>query len=149
MCRKHHNITSILVIPRSLVKGVDLEYHTTCSMKRASLVAVMTVGLAGCAGLSPLQVGQTAGTIAGAALAPGIGAPLGSLVGLLAGMVVQGEVDKSTEKHERKTLGEELAGRATAAAAPGAQGTPVRVWVDEIEQDGRLIAGHFDVRNLE
>ena len=108
------------------------------------------VCVAGCAGLSPIQMGQTAGTIAGAAIAPGVGAPLGSLVGLLAGMVVQGEVDKATEKKERKDLGAELAGRAAAAPSVStAQGTPIRVWVDESERDGRRIAGHFDVRVLQ
>lgn len=112
----------------------------------------------GCAGIPPAQMGQTVGTIAGAAIAPGVGAPLGALVGLLAGMVVQGETDKVTEKRERRELSDQLAvgsaarvGRGqspggTHASAP--QGDPARVWVDETAQDGRLVAGHFEARNI-
>ena len=106
--------------------------------------------VSGCAAIPPSQVGQTAGTIAGAALAPGIGAPIGALVGLLAGMVVQGEVDKATEKRERNELGEQLTVRSSPSSEleRPLQGEPIRVWVDEIVQEGRLIAGHFDVRYL-
>ncbi len=114
------------------------------------IISVLVVS-SGCAGVSPVQVGQTAGTIVGAAVAPGVGPPLGALVGLMAGMLVQGEVDKVTEKHERKILGEELATGPSPAAegnAPlGAQ--PTRVWVDETVHNGRLIAGHFDARSLQ
>ena len=100
-----------------------------------------------------MQVGQTAGTIAGAAIVPGVGAPLVAIVGLLAGMVVQGQVDKVTEKHERKSLSDELATGThrpdvEESAAPP-QGQPQRVWVDEIVKDGRLVGGHFDVRYLQ
>ena len=113
------------------------------------LVGVMASGAlcAGCAGISPSQLGQTVGTIAGSAIAPGPGAPLGAFVGLLAGMLVQGQVDKVTETRERRALSEQLetaggsAQSAVALAAP--QGEPVRVWVDETIRDGRLIAGHF------
>ena len=122
-------------------------------MKRGLLVGVVSLTiLSGCAGVSPVQMGQTAGTILGAAIAPGAGAPLGSLVGLLAGMVIQGEVDKVTEKHERKTLSDELGasptqiGKGPEATPP--QGEPTRVWVDESMKDGRLIAGHFDTRDI-
>ena len=120
-------------------------------MRRQLLVGVMGgLVLSGCAGISPTQVGQTAGTIAGAVLVPGIGAPLGALTGLLAGMVVQGEVDKVTEKRERKELGAELSGGSPSAPAGESptQGEPTRVWVDETVQGGRLVAGHFDVRSL-
>ena len=120
-------------------------------MRRQVLVGVMgVVVVSGCAGISPSQVGQTAGTIAGAVLVPGIGAPLGALAGLLAGMVVQGEVDKATEKRERKDLGAELSGGLTPPPdnASSPQGEPTRVWVDETVRDGRLVAGHFDVRHL-
>ena len=100
--------------------------------------------------MQPAQLGQTVGTILGAAVAPGVGPPLGALAGMLAGMLVQGEVDKVTGKHERKTLGDELA--ATSSPAPDVslspQGQPTRVWVDESLQGGRLIAGHFEVRYL-
>ncbi|MBI4343086.1 MAG: hypothetical protein HY599_06935 [Candidatus Omnitrophica bacterium] len=104
----------------------------------------------GCAGVPPAQVIQTAGTILGSAIAPGVGAPIGSLVGLLTGLVVQGQVDKANQKHERKDLSDRLgagdaAHRVEASATPG---EPVRVWVDETVQDGRLVAGHFDVRQL-
>lgn len=112
----------------------------------------MGLGLAsGCAGVSPAQVGQTAGTIAGAAIAPGVGAPFGALVGLLAGMVVQGRVDKATEKRERKELSDQLAVGEPSPASPrvsSPQGEPTRVWVDETVQDGRLLAGRFETRVL-
>ena len=102
----------------------------------------------GCAGVPPAQAVQTAGTIIGSAIAPGIGAPIGSLIGLLAGLVVQDQADKANEKQERK----DLSGRMGTAAAGGEdappQGEPVRVWVDETVHDGRLLAGHFDVRYL-
>ena len=103
----------------------------------------------GCAGVAPAQVGQTAGTIAGAAIAPGVGAPIGALVGLLAGMVVKGQVDKVTEKHERKELGEQLVAGSVPASGettPAPQGEPTRVWVDETLEKGRLVVGHFEVR---
>ena len=106
---------------------------------------------AGCAGIAPAQLGQTLGTITGAAVAPGVGAPLGALVGLLAGMVVQGQVDKVTEKHERKELGEQLATGSTPTSeesAPAPLGEPTRVWVDEAVQGGRLVIGHFEVRSI-
>lgn len=116
--------------------------------KRVVIGALGTIVLCGCAGVSPSQVGQTAGTIAGAAVAPGVGAPLGALVGLLAGMVVEGQVDRATERRERVELGEQLADDPALAAdrvgAPHNQ--PVRVWVDETVHEGRVVAGHFDVR---
>lgn len=120
-------------------------------MKRGIPVGIIAVLLlAGCASVPPAQVGQTAGALAGGAIAPGIGAPVGALVGLLAGLVVQGQVDKATEKRERKDLGRELGtvSNRAAAATPLPGGPPVRVWVDEAVRDGRVAAGHFDVRNL-
>ena len=120
-------------------------------MRRRWLVGLLGgTLLGGCAGIPPAQVGQAAGTIAGAAVAPGIGPPVGALLGLLAGMLLQGEVDKVTEKRERRTLGDQLAkGPAPASQEAGsAQGEPVRVWVDETVRDGRLTAGHFEVRYL-
>lgn len=115
------------------------------------LVAVVCLSVcAGCASVPPAQLGQTLGAILGSAIAPGLGAPLGSLVGLLSGMLVQGEMDKTTERHERKALGEQLA----AGSPPGPDGSPVptgeptRVWVDEVVQEGRLIAGHFETRPI-
>ena len=119
-------------------------------MRRTSLGVITMLLCAGCAGISPAQVGQTAGTIAGAAVAPGVGAPIGALIGLMAGMVVQGHVDKVTEGRERKELGQELAaGRSPGSEAPTLpHGSPTRVWIDEMVQNGRLIAGHFDSRSL-
>ena len=120
-------------------------------MKRPFLVGALSLFLAsGCAAIPPAQVGQTAGTIAGAVIAPGIGAPVGALVGLLAGMVFQGEVDKGTEKRERHELGRQLAVGSNPASGleQPPQGQPLRVWVDEMVQDGRLVAGHFDVAYL-
>ena len=104
----------------------------------------------GCASIPPAQVGQTVGAILGSAIAPGIGAPLGALAGLLGGMLIQGEMDKSTEKKERKTLNDQLA--SESPAGPEASlvpfGAPTRVWVDETMQAGRLIAGHFETRAI-
>ena len=77
-------------------------------MRRTQLAVILSVMASGCAGVSPAQVGQTAGTIAGAAIVPGVGAPIGALAGLLAGMVVQKQVDKVTEKRERKELGDRM-----------------------------------------
>lgn len=119
-------------------------------MQRSILIGLMMLAtVVGCAGMSPAQVGQTAGTIAGAAVVPGVGAPVGAVVGLLAGLLVQGEMDKGTEKRERKELSQELTTDVPASAEPASvQGEPARVWVDETLRDGRLIPGHFDVRFL-
>ena len=121
-------------------------------MRRRIFVGVIGIAFAcGCASVPPAQVGQTAGTIAGAAIVPGIGAPIGALIGLLAGMVVQGEVDKATEHRERKELGDQLAVRSSAASETNVppQGQPTRVWIDETFKNGRLVAGHFDTRYLQ
>lgn len=102
--------------------------------------------------MSPAQVGQATGSIAGAAIIPGVGAPLGALVGTLAGLLIEGQVDKSRERKERSDLGGRLkrapdaAGGAASDAA--AFGTPTRVWVDEQFQGGRLTPGHFEVRPI-
>ena len=122
-------------------------------MQRAWIGVLAVLWCAGCAGISPAQVGQTAGTIVGSAIIPGIGAPIGALVGLLAGMVVQGEADKVNEKRERKTLSDELASDPEhAPSADGAsppQGEPTRVWGDETIKNGRFFAGHFDIRHIQ
>ena len=119
---------------------------------RYFLVGVsLVVATAGCAGVGPSHVGQTAGTIAGAAIAPGIGAPIGSLIGMAVGLLVQNEMDKVTATRERRELGDQLAHKPSQARGPemsSLQGEPVRVWVDEQLQDGRLIPGHFEVRYL-
>ena len=119
-------------------------------MRRQYLIGIMSVLLlSGCANVSPVQVGQTAGAIAGSAIAPGVGTSIGALVGLMAGMVVQGQVDQVTERRERKELSNQLgAGAPQSAAAPSTAGTPTRVWVDETIQNGRRMAGRFDVRSL-
>ena len=72
------------------------------------------------------------------------------MIGMVAGLLVQGQVDKATEKRERLELGNQL---RTPPAAPGTeegapQGAPLRVWVDETVRQGRLVVGHFDVRHL-
>lgn len=97
--------------------------------------------------MSATQIGQTAGTIAGAAIVPGIGAPIGTLVGTLAGLVFDQQLDKGRERKETAELSKQLG----APVSPGAQadhpsGPPVRVWVDERVDDGRLVDGHFDRR---
>ena len=119
--------------------------------RRILVGALVAVSLGGCAGISPSQLGQTVGTIAGSAIVPGVGAPLGALVGLLAGLLVQGKVDQVTETRERKELGDQLAvntGSAPSDAITPPLGEPVRVWVDETVRDGRLFAGHFDTRYI-
>lgn len=114
------------------------------------LVSVFIV--AGCSGVSPTQVGQAAGGIAGSFIVPGIGGTVGALVGTLAGLMVEGHVDKTREQHERVALGQELA--ASPASTPALpqdvqfSGTPTRVWVDEDARNGRLTAGHFELRPL-
>ena len=121
-------------------------------MRRSTFIGITALLMAGgCAGIQPVQVGQTAGAIAGGVIAPGVGAPLGALVGLVTGLLVQGEVDKVVERQERRELGQEMGARpAEASAEPPAlpHGQPVRVWADETVRDGRLIPGHFDVRSV-
>ncbi len=101
--------------------------------------------------MSPAQVGQATGTIAGAALVPGVGAPFGALVGTLAGLVVEHELDKVREQKERVELSRELQ-MPTPAQSLGehapASGQPSRVWVDEWLKDGQVIPGHFEARNI-
>ena len=116
---------------------------------RAAILSGVLV--AGCSGLSPTQVGQMAGTIAGVAIIPGIGAPLGTLVGTLAGLVVEGQMEKAREKQERVDLSKQLSTPADWRGAQAAQlpmGEPARVWVDERLENGRLINGHFEFRPI-
>lgn len=95
--------------------------------------------------MSATQIGQTAGTIAGAAILPGIGAPIGTLVGTLAGLVLDQQMDKGRERKETAELSKQLgAPRSTGAQAEALLGPPARVWVDERFENGRLIDGHFD-----
>ncbi len=120
-------------------------------MRHRFLVGLTVItGLCGCAGVSPVQIGQTAGTIAGAAIAPGVGAPLGAAVGMIAGMILQKDIDKVNEKKERRELGDQLAkkGGVSGKQALAASGKPTRVWVDEALQDGKLTAGHFETRPI-
>ncbi len=107
--------------------------------------------LTGCASLPPAQVGHIAGSLAGAALVPGIGAPIGGLLGLLAGMAVQKKVDQLTEGRERRELAGQLQEKRPSQLADtriGTPGEPVRVWVDETYRSGRLVPGHFEVRTV-
>lgn len=127
--------------------------HSTHQFRKAKLIIIVVTLLStsGCAAMPPVQLGQTAGTILGAAIAPGIGPPLGALAGLLTGMLVQGQIDRATEKGERQTLAEQLGSSSpsvTPEAPPAPQGQPIRVWVDETLRDGRLMAGHFEVRYI-
>lgn len=119
--------------------------------RRVPLVGVLGMVLsAGCASVPPAQLGHAAGTIAGMAIAPPL-APLGSLVGLALGTLVQKQLDQATETRERTELGRQLATQPStpATAEPvSSQGQPIRVWVDERVQEGRLIAGHFDTREI-
>jgi len=101
--------------------------------------------------MSPVQVGQTAGTIAGAAAIPGLGAPLGALAGMLAGLLVQGQVDQVTEKRERRELGDQLDDDPVVASPPHIPpiGQPTRVWIDETVEDGRILAGRFETQHVQ
>jgi outer membrane lipoprotein SlyB len=97
-------------------------------------------------------VGQTTGTIAGAAIVPGIGAPLGALVGTLAGLLVEHQVDKVREQKEQVELTQQLSASSSSQAAGDGErlrGQAARVWVDEQVHEGRLIAGHFEVRTIQ
>ena len=113
------------------------------------LVGIATIS--GCSGVSPAQIGQTTGTIAGAALVPGVGAPFGALIGTLAGLVVEHELDKVREQKERVELSKELQTPAPAQSLREREpvsGQPTRVWVDEWLKDGQVIPGHFEVRTI-
>ena len=103
---------------------------------------------AGCANIMPHQAGQVVGAVVGSAVAPGIGTPIGSMLGALAGLVVQREMNRVDEKRERVELGHRVKPGDAPGAAPDAAGPPAgvltRVWVDEMLDNGRLIAGHFD-----
>ena len=105
----------------------------------------------GCSSVSPTQVGQTAGTLAGGMLVPGPGAPLGALVGTLAGLVVEHQMDKVREKKERVELSQELQKPASPLDSSSSEqllGQPTRVWIDEQFERGRLTAGHFELRTI-
>lgn len=107
--------------------------------------------ITGCASVSPAQVGQTTGSIVGAVLAPGIGMPLGALVGTLAGLVIENQMDKVREQEEHVELTQQLNAPAEGPSAQPSEtafGQPTRVWVDETVDNGRLMAGHFEVRNI-
>ena len=107
----------------------------------------------GCAALSPVQVGQTAGTMVGAVAAPGLGAPLGALLGTLVGKFFQSQVDKVTETRERKELTDQFGSNAQITDATRTavrnDAAPARAWVDEVERDGQVLAGHFELRSVE
>ena len=114
----------------------------------------LLIASAGCASIPPAQMGQAAGTIAGATVLPGIGAPIGALAGTLLGMLMQKHIDQVTETHERKELGDQFknhpgAPAQTAQAPATPTGPPTRVWVEERVVDGRLVSGHFDVAYLD
>ena len=125
------------------------------SVPAAVLSVFMGLFAEGCSALPPAQMGQVAGTLIGAAVAPGLGGAVGGMIGTLAGLVVQGEMDHQTENKERTVLGEQLeenpSPKTQGAAAQETpqqtlEGVPVRVWVDETTQGGRTVAGHFEER---
>jgi len=117
------------------------------------LLGCALLGVTGCAGMSPPQIGQVAGTIVGTAAIPGVGAPLGHLIGMLAGMLFQKKVDKVTAKRERIELGKQMSAMPISASDTNAEESefsiPMRVWVDESWQNGRLVAGHFAQQNIQ
>lgn len=115
-------------------------------MSRRWLIVLLSLNcLAGCSGVSPAQIGQTVGTMAGSAIAPGPGGMVGALVGLATGMLVQSHVDKVVEQRERQSLGSAM-GAGAAGGMDEPAGQPSRVWVDETLANGKVIAGHFDSR---
>lgn len=121
------------------------------SRRRVLKGAIALLCATGCAGMSPTQVGQTAGSIAGAALAPGFGMPLGALLGTLAGLVFEQQLDQVREKRERVELSDQLtrpSSPITSESSTPPVGVPTRVWVDERVESGRLLAGHFEVRSV-
>jgi len=132
------------------VAYLDMAQDESSKMVRRNMLLMSLLLASGCAGVSATNIGQTAGTIAGSVIAPGVGGPVGALVGLLAGLVVQGQVDQSTEKRERRDLNKELAAdrQAGSSEPTSPHGVPTRVWVDEALYDGRVIVAHFDVRYL-
>ena len=117
------------------------------------ILLLSLAGVGGCASFSPVQLGQTAGTIAGAAAIPGIGAPVGAIMGSLLGSIFQKKMDQVTEQRERIELADQLeggSGRSVSEARTALpRGEPVRVWVDEVIEEGQLMAGHFETRYLE
>ena len=118
-------------------------------MKRLGIVSGFALALAttaGCSGMSASQAGQAIGSVVGSAIAPGIGTTLGALAGTLAGLVVDQEVDKAREKKERVDLGHQLNASSSLASTETPAGQSTRVWVDETVQNGRVLAGHFEVR---
>ena len=118
---------------------------------RTFLAFLVGVIASGCSGMSATQVGQTAGSIAGGAIVPGIGAPVGTLIGTLAGLVIDSQLDKAREQKERVSLGDQLARHRLARAGSAEDrplGDPTRVWVDEQFDHGRLLAGHFELRAI-
>lgn len=117
---------------------------------RAILFSSSLLLASGCANLMPHQAGQTLGAILGGAVAPGIGVPMGSVLGSLAGMVIQRKMNKADEKRERVELGRHVKpgdapGAIEQASAPR---QPARVWIDETSQNGRMIAGHYEILPL-
>ena len=115
------------------------------------VVSTVMIASSGCAGVSPTQVGQTAGSMAGAAIVPGIGMPIGALIGTLAGLVVEQQIDKGREVKERVDLSKRLSSASESKTGspsdmPTSGGQLTRVWVDEQVENGRLINGHFEQR---
>lgn len=104
--------------------------------------------------MSAPQLGQAIGSIAGSAIAPGVGTTLGGLAGIMAGMVAQGQIDKATEKKEQKILSEQMdrpnqQNPAASEAMVIAAGEPTRVWIDETMQNGKVSPGHFEARHIQ
>jgi hypothetical protein len=120
-------------------------------MRQATLL-IIAMASAGCSTMHPAQIGQAAGSMIGMAVAPGVGAPLGGLLGTLAGLVVQGRIDKDTEKKERVVLAQDMSSQPSGrmSAAGEASSTPgagsQRVWVDEHTENGKIVAGQFEQR---
>jgi len=100
--------------------------------------------------MSPTQAGQTAGSVAGSFILPVVGMPIGALVGYLAGAFVEKKIDENHEKKERVELSQEMQSPPESSEASGNPPSEYsgRVWIDEQEHDGKLIAGHFEERAI-
>src|SRR3989338_3873700 len=114
-------------------------------MRRRWFGLLVLVLVSGCSGMSATQLGHAVGALVAVAV-PAV-SPATTLIGTLAGMMIDNKIQKAEDSLERRSLNDQL-GVGSPGAAAAAIGDPVRVWVDETVREGRVLAGHFDVRHL-